>query len=204
VWKTVPFDPAPILDGVYVVRNKWTNTVLDLAGGNSSDETQIQGCRAVPMEGDYFNQNWLIEKIGESNRYFVRNVRTNTYMEVADGSSEDCAKVQGHQINGQEAQEWNIIGTDETGYRYDTSLHRRMVLNCDSFFNVAAGTVLDLAGGHSANETPVIAYHSHGGDNQLWFLERRNFNTKDVSNILNNCQYSSDRSKQRGEDRMCV
>jgi len=121
VWKTVPFDPVPILDGVYVVRNKGTNTVLDLAGGNPSDETQIQGCRAVHMEGDYFNQNWLIERIGESNRYSVRNVKTNTCMEVADGSSEDSAKVQGHQINGQEAQEWNIIGTDETGYRYATS-----------------------------------------------------------------------------------
>ena len=123
VWKTVPFDPAPILDGVYVVRNKRTNTVLDLAGGNPSDETQIQGCRAVHMEGDYFNQNWLIEKIGDSNRYSVRNVKTNTCMEVAHGSSEDSAKVQGHQMNGQAAQEWNITGNDETGYRYDTSLH---------------------------------------------------------------------------------
>jgi hypothetical protein len=121
VWKTVPFDPAPILNGVYVIRNKATDTVLDLAGANSSNETKIQSWTALPMERCYFNQNWLIEKIGGSNRYSVRNVRTNTCMEVAHGSSEDSAKVQGHQINGQEAQEWNIIGTDETGYRYATS-----------------------------------------------------------------------------------
>jgi Ricin-type beta-trefoil lectin domain-like len=75
----------------------------------------------------------LIEKIGGSNRYSVRNVRTNTCMEVAHGSSEDSAKVQGHQSNGRENQEWNIIGTDETGYRYDASLHRERVLNCVSF-----------------------------------------------------------------------
>jgi hypothetical protein len=109
----------------------------------------------------------------------------------------------GHQMNGSKAQEWNIVGTDETGYRYATSSRQKRILNFVSF-NVAAGTALDLTAGRSAHGTPAITYHNHGGPCQLWFLERRSFNTEDVSNVLTNCQYSSDQFERCGEDRECV
>ncbi|CUA69685.1 hypothetical protein RSOLAG22IIIB_08608 [Rhizoctonia solani] len=37
--------------------------------------------------------------------------------------------------------------------------------------NVSTGTVLDLWGGSAAENTPVIGYALHGGDNQKWQLE---------------------------------
>lgn len=120
VWKTVRFDPVPILDGVYVIRSKATGTVIDLSAGNSGNEAVIWSWFALPMEHHYFNQNWWIERVGVGNRYTIRNVRTNTYMDVAGGRSENCTRVQGYQKNDTAAQEWDIIGTNETGYRYDT------------------------------------------------------------------------------------
>jgi hypothetical protein len=60
-----------------------------------------------------------------------------------------------------------------------------MVLKSTSFFNVAAGTVLDLANGDPAVKTLIVAHSSHGGDNQIWFLDRRNFDIADVSTSLN-------------------
>jgi hypothetical protein len=119
VWKTVWFDPIPIPDGVYVIRNKATNTVASLCGGNSGNETMIWGYHTVPMQRHYFNQNWWIEKVGAGNRYTIRNVKANTYVDVAGGRSENCTRVQGYQKNDTAAQEWDIIGSNETGYRYD-------------------------------------------------------------------------------------
>jgi hypothetical protein len=120
VWKTVRFDPVPILDGVYVIRSKATDTVIDLSGGNSGNEAVIWSWFAVPMERHYFNQNWWIERVGEGNRYTIRNVRTSTYIDVPGGKSKNGTRVQGYQKNDAASQEWDIIGTNETGYRYDT------------------------------------------------------------------------------------
>jgi Ricin-type beta-trefoil lectin domain-like len=118
VWKAVPFEPTQILDGVYIIRNKASNTALDLFEGKADNCTRVHGCAAVPMEKDYFNQNWWIERIRGRSQYSVRNVRTNTCLEVAQGSSENGAQVQGHHRNEGAAQEWDIIGNDEAGYRY--------------------------------------------------------------------------------------
>jgi len=139
------------------------------------------------MEKDYFNQNWWIERIRGRSRYSVRNVRTNTCLEVAQGSSENGAQVQGHHRNEGAAQEWDIIGNDEAGY---------------SFFNVGSGTLLDLWGGEDKHETRVIAHSSHGGNNQIWFLERRSLDTADISTVLNDCQYTSDQFKHSKDERV--
>jgi hypothetical protein len=119
VWKTVWFDPIPIPDGVYVIRNKAAETVFDLGGGNSSNEAVIIGWYTVPTEPPNFNQHWWIEGAGMANRYTIRNVRTNSYAEVAGGRPENGTKIQGYQRNDIAAQEWNIIGTNESGYRYE-------------------------------------------------------------------------------------
>jgi hypothetical protein len=141
VWKMVWFDPIPIPDGVYVIRSKATDTVVDLSAGNSGNEAVIWGWFAVPMEHHYFNQNWWIEKVGVGNRYTIRNVRTNTYMEVAGGRPENGTRVQGYQKNDTVSQEWHIIGTNESGYRYDT------LTTSEKFSNPLASS-MSLSEGH--------------------------------------------------------
>jgi hypothetical protein len=42
------FDPIPIPDGVYVIRNKATGTVVDLKNGNTDNEAVIWGWFAFP------------------------------------------------------------------------------------------------------------------------------------------------------------
>ncbi|KAK5636637.1 hypothetical protein RRF57_012349 [Xylaria bambusicola] len=46
-----------------------------------------------------------------------------------------------------------------------------------SFINYGTGTALDLTGGNSKNETPIIGYQFHGGANQQWRLEQADSST---------------------------
>jgi hypothetical protein len=64
--------------------------------------------------------------------------------------------------------------------------------------------LLDLWGGHAAHETRVMSHSSHGGDNQIWFLERRSLDTADISTVLNGCQYTSDQFKHSNDERAQV
>jgi hypothetical protein len=120
VWKAVWVDPNPIPDGLYVIRNKAAKTVINLGGVNSSNGAEIRSRYTVPEEHPNFNQHWWIEGVRVVNRYTIRNMRTNTYMEVAGGRPKSGSNVQGYQRNDTEAQEWDIIGTSESGYTYDT------------------------------------------------------------------------------------
>jgi hypothetical protein len=123
-------------------------------------------------------------------------------LEVAQGSPKTGAQVQGHHRNDGAAQEWDIIGNDEAGYRYDKLLHEKEMLKCSSFFNVGSGTLIDLWGGQDKHETRVMGHSSHGGDNQIWFLERRSLDTVDISTVLSDCKYTTDQFKHSKDERV--
>jgi hypothetical protein len=84
----------------------------------------------------------------------------------------------------------------------DKLLHEKEMLKCSSFFNVGSGTLLDLWCAPCKHERPVIVHSSHGGDNQIWFLERRSLDTADISTVLNDCQYTSDQFKHSKDERV--
>jgi Ricin-type beta-trefoil lectin domain-like len=117
IWKTSTFDPAPIPSGVYVIHCKATKAVMDLHQGKVEDGTPIRAWPSHPGWASYFNKNWLIEKVKGWNRYTVRNVGSNTFMDLENGSSSNDTKLRGCRANGSSAQEWCIIGTEEAGYR---------------------------------------------------------------------------------------
>jgi hypothetical protein len=63
-----------------------------------------------------FNRLWLIEQVPNQVYYTVRNVRSNTYMDLYAGSVVQGRDVQGWEGNNSAAQQWYINGDDQKGY----------------------------------------------------------------------------------------
>ncbi|KIM22138.1 carbohydrate-binding module family 13 protein [Serendipita vermifera MAFF 305830] len=121
------------------------------------------------MAEDYFNQNWYIEKTGGGYYYTIRNIRSNTCMDLAGDVGANGGTVKGWEANNTNAQNWYIEGNDQTGY---------------SIVNVGTGTVLDLENSRADNGAPIWGWRSNGRANQLWFFERRSRSTAEVHTIL--------------------
>ncbi|KIM25353.1 carbohydrate-binding module family 13 protein [Serendipita vermifera MAFF 305830] len=169
IWKTTEFDTTTLSDGVYVISNRGTGTVVDLLGGYVENGTKIQGWANSPTNYGHFNQTWCIKQNPGQRCYTIRNIRSNVCMDLAGGSAADGTPVHGYEANDSDAQNWYIEGNNQTGY---------------SIFNRGSNTALDLYTSNSENGTPIIGYKSHGGANQLWFFERRSRSVTEVRTIL--------------------
>ncbi|KIM24206.1 carbohydrate-binding module family 13 protein [Serendipita vermifera MAFF 305830] len=188
IWRTAEYNnTTPLPNGIYVITNKASKTVVDLAGGNRENGTRIQGWSKATATENFFNQNWYIQKVGNERYYVIRNIKSGTCMDIEGAKTEDGTKVHGWQgIDGVRSQYWYIEGNEHTGY---------------SIVNIETQTVLDLFGGNTADGTSILGYRSWGGANQLWSFESRTLSAKKVEDLLKANPYTKD-FRSYNSDRM--
>jgi len=162
---------TPGIGVVYLIVNKATGTAIDLSNGETANGTRIQGWTSHTRSTEFFNQLWLIDWVPSHGYYTVRNVRSNTYMDLSGGSIQYGTDVQGWVGNNSLAQRWWINGDDEEGY---------------TFTNCGSRTVLDLeTSGHAElNGAAIRGWGDHGGANQKWYLHRHSREPGAIDELL--------------------
>jgi len=158
---------------VYLIVSKATETVVDLSCGQTANGTKIQGWASDRQSIHSFNQLWLIEQVPNQVYYTVRNVRSNTYMDLRGGSAVNGTDVRGWEGNNSAAQHWYIDGDDQGGY---------------TIKNRASGTVLDRHYG-LANGTEIKCHSHHGRNNQIWYLRCHSRAPGEVDSLLRASQH---------------
>ncbi|KAJ7141843.1 ricin B lectin domain-containing protein [Mycena crocata] len=100
----------------YVLSNVRTGTYLEIKDGNATDGTQVTCSKAADGSGDKTTtyQEWELIKIGEDGFYKVRNVGSQTFLDIDGGSSANATKIQGWwgQLDGNENQLWAFKEVD--------------------------------------------------------------------------------------------
>ncbi|KAK6969378.1 ricin-type beta-trefoil lectin domain-containing protein [Favolaschia claudopus] len=146
-----------------------SHTRLDLAGGNSADETKVVAWEPHPSSNpDYLNQVWTIQPIPERqgfDAYTIVNKRSGTYLELVGGNGTDgfgvtCSKkASGDDQVGATYQEWEFVKIKEGYYKVR---------------NVASQNYLDIDSGSSDNGTKIQGWWGQldGNENQLWAFEK--------------------------------
>ncbi|KAF7369275.1 Carbohydrate-binding module family 13 protein [Mycena venus] len=113
----------PVFQGVYTITNFQSKTRLDLDGGNKANGTKVQGWEPLqPDVPEYPNQLWNVQYTGKMgfDSYTISNVRTGTYIEIANGDGTDgtpvtCSEAAGQQTTA-DHQEWELIKIGTDGY----------------------------------------------------------------------------------------
>ena len=90
--------------------------------------------------------------------YYIQNVYSDLYLDVANGSAENGANIQQWSYNGSDAQKFKLVSAGN-GYYY--------------IMTGATGyeKCVDVAGGKSADGTNILQYTYKGSTNQLFKLE---------------------------------
>ncbi|KAI1396500.1 carbohydrate-binding module family 13 protein [Hypoxylon fuscum] len=149
------------LDGATVsFLNYGSGTCVDLAGGETKNGTKIIGYQ---FHGGK-NQQWKLLKVDKSSvwpTWVIRNVHTNTNMDLYNGGNDNGAKINGWaggEATTNDHQLWRLVTADTNG--------RVFMIQ-----NVGTGTYVDLLNGNSANSTQIGGW---AGDiqsknpHQLW------------------------------------
>ncbi|KAI0293576.1 hypothetical protein BC826DRAFT_1014885 [Russula brevipes] len=150
---------------VYLIVSKATETVVDLSYSRMGFRSPIHHS---------FNQLWLIEQVPNQVYYTVRNVRSDTYMDLRGGLAVNGTDVRGWEGNDSAAQHWYIDGDDQGGH---------------TIKNRASGMVLDLRGGQPANGTAIKCHSHHGRNNQIWYLRCHSRAPGEVDSLLRASQH---------------
>lgn len=90
--------------------------------------------------------------------YYIQNVYSDLYLDVADGSSSNNANIQQWSYNGCDAQKFKLVSAGN-GYYY--------IMTGASGYEKC----VDVAGGKSADGTNILQYTYKGSSNQLFKLE---------------------------------
>ncbi len=93
-----------------------------------------------------------------SGTYYIKNVYSGLYMDVADGSTSNSANIQQWSYNGCDAQKFKIVSDD------------------DGYYHILTGATgyskcVDVAGAKSADGTNILQYTYKGSKNQQFKIE---------------------------------
>ncbi|KAI4864545.1 carbohydrate-binding module family 13 protein [Hypoxylon rubiginosum] len=153
------------LDGAIVsFLNYGTGTCIDLSGGGKANGTQIIGYQ---FHGGK-NQQWRLCKVNNDAIWpvwIIRNVHTNTNLDLYNGIHDNGAKVSGW-TGGESTtntnQLWRLVTADTKG--------RIFMIQ-----NVGTGTYVDLMNGNRANSTQICGWAGNvesQNPHQLWRVLR--------------------------------
>jgi len=92
----IPVDRAPS-DGLYILTNKASRTVLDLEHGNAALCTKVMG-QDRKSDGRFLNFVWMIRQNGPDGTYTMKNARSNTVLDLYGGLTDDNSVVQGFEV----------------------------------------------------------------------------------------------------------
>lgn len=152
-----------------------TRYVLDVSGGAAYDGNNVQVWKANGTPAQLF---WAVpveasmdaERVVDDGMYTIASAGSPGYvLDVAGGSSANCANVQLYESNGTYAQKWGVLW-NKAGYY--------------SIFNIGSGKDLDVAGGSIAAGANVAQYKANGTRAQQWALLSNADGTYTLANAL--------------------
>jgi len=168
-------EAAHLPEGIYILVNKASRTLLDLAGGKPSNGTKCQGWRQLYNES-FARSRWIIRHDGADGTYTLTNIRSGTLLDLEAGRRENNSKVTGwlrppqSQVENRANQEWHI---EDDGAGYHT------------LRNARASTFLELDKGSNEDGTwATCSAFIDGKDSQLWDLERVTRSGEEIIGIL--------------------
>ncbi|KAG8941219.1 hypothetical protein FRC04_004671 [Tulasnella sp. 424] len=160
----------PLPDGLYILKNKISRTVIDLYAGIPDRGTR---CAGFPRntDGNIDHQLWIIKCDTSNNTYTLKNHRGGTYLDLEAGKRENGSRVCGYprtlEDGGRRNQEWRIIEQDIDEDTLDNTLNSYYRIQ-----NIHTDTYLEIPGGNPSMDTIVACSTKiDGGDHQLWIIE---------------------------------
>ncbi|KAJ7218592.1 ricin B lectin domain-containing protein [Mycena pura] len=154
--------------GIYTIANQKAPLVLDLADGNSANNTRILGWPENIADSGipFLNQLWLVRKISGSNVYSLQNLGGGTYMDMSLDSGSDSDN--GNVVYGRQA---NDGTADQPSHKANQQWE---IIAHNQFYklrNVQGNTFLDLAAGGTSGGTIIQTWEAaslNNVSNQLW------------------------------------
>lgn len=155
-WTFEKVTAKEILKGDYkIIPNGDTKLSLDISGGVSENTNMGEAIIYNFKAGDDLNQTFTIKKDEDSDFYYIYNPTTNLYLDVADNSMSDNAKVIFWPLNGGCNQKW-AINKINNFYLITSSCTKK---------------ALDVRDGLIKNMSDIIMYRNHGEINQQWIIK---------------------------------
>lgn len=134
-------------EGYYMIGSALNyTTVLDVAGGSSSNGANVQVYTANGTNA----QKWYVAYVGEG-YYTIKHAGTGEVLDVKGASTEKGTNVQQYQLNNTYAQHWSFVDAGDGLYNIVSRL--------------ASNMVLDVCSGKSANGTNVQIYNKSSNNN---------------------------------------
>ena len=127
---------ATIKEGIYTIQSAIANKTLDVAGGQTSNGTNVQLYQSNGSNA----QRWYVKQLDDG-YYEITTMLDNTKsLDVAGGKLVNGTNVQIYNSNGSDSQKWYFNDAGD-GYYYIISKRN--------------GLYVDVAGGKSANGTNI-------------------------------------------------
>ncbi|QQT26686.1 phosphatidylinositol-specific phospholipase C domain-containing protein [Sphingobacterium spiritivorum] len=128
---------------------------MDVKGGDSQDGAPVIVYEAKRSN----NQKWKLTDAGDGFYYLEPQHATGKVLD-ADYRSGNETKVAIRSRNGSDSQKWKITTTSDYPVQYTISPKSTQ------------GSCLDIKGGICKNGSEIILFPKHGGDNQLWYINK--------------------------------
>ncbi|KIO25705.1 carbohydrate-binding module family 13 protein [Tulasnella calospora MUT 4182] len=162
-----------IPEGLYVLINKKTRTLVDLSGGHTESGSPIEGW-SRKFDALIDHQFWVISRSESEGSYRIMSYRAGTFVDLVAQKKDPKSPVAAFNYVGSGAsrfnQEWNISGGVDGYY----------TIEC-----VGSHTFLEIQDGNAADKTHVTCSpRTAGGDHQLWELERVSRTAQEIKTII--------------------
>lgn len=138
-------------DGTYIIRNKFTDKVLDLVNGSRANGTNI----IQYSQTGGTNQQWRVHYLGD-NKYSLTNLAGGGKAEVYGNDSSDGANISQWASNGSAEQNWVL--TDQGGGYFRV-------------LNDGTGKAMEVYDWDTSDAANVSQWKDNGEDIQRWAFE---------------------------------
>ncbi|KAG8901658.1 hypothetical protein FRC00_005699 [Tulasnella sp. 408] len=162
-----------IPEGLYVLINKKTRTLIDLGGGNTGSPASCEGWpRNVNEKIDH--QLWIISQVEAGENYRIMSYRAGTFLDLEAGKSDKKSRVMAYKHVGKGDsrlhQEWKI----------SAEVHGYHTIQC-----AKTGTFLEIADGKPDNGAHLVCSpEANDKDHQFWELERVSRTSQEVKAVI--------------------
>ncbi|KAG8912337.1 hypothetical protein FRC01_005147 [Tulasnella sp. 417] len=163
-------DSQGIPEGLYVLINKKTKTLIDLGGGNTGSPASCEGWpRNVNEKIDH--QLWIISQVEPDGNYRIMSYRAGTFLDLEAGKSEKKSRVMAYN---------RVV-------KGDSRLHQEWIISAEVHGIQCAKTrtYLELADGKADNGTHLVCSpEATDKDHQFWEFERVSRTCQEVKAVI--------------------
>jgi len=166
---------AEISEGLYIMMNKASRTVLGLHDGKLQGGTPCTG-QNRKTTASFVDSVWLIRQDGPDRTYTVRNVTSANYMDSCSSSKSDSSLV----ASWGRSKDPKSLGHLKQGWKIQVEAAGFYTLQ-----NAHTETFLAIKAGSTTPGTPVVSSpFDQDDDARLWELERVSRTADEILSIL--------------------